>query len=352
MHHLRLRSICTRFLAAAPAYIIAGVATAQDLLEVPADTQQVLITDLDVSEARIDGNLILGGSDNEPRLQATSTTIGTGGSLFINTGSTLITGVGDGLVVNGSLINQGWLDNRRVVVTGSLVDQTSTLFTGEFIVRPGGTALFERTIPMFSSPTTLGRVTVEEGATLTVESGFLVATDIDVDGDADVSAFAEQVSFDVGPTGTLRLNGFIKGGVSSRGALTLEPQAELQSFVDLIEGSLTIELSERTRLFGNINPIEFGGLRIGEEVTLNLVAQEQFELGRSFRIFNGDEFEQASGTFAGLPDGALGTLSNGQAFRIDYGGGFDGFDIEVTVVPEPAAAVMLLAGGLTLLRRR
>ena len=43
----------------------------------------------------------------------------------------------------------------------------------------------------------------------------------------------------------------------------------------------------------------------------------------------------------------MGTLSNGQAFHIDYAGGFDGFDLTASIAPELADRSYADLGGVT-----
>lgn len=100
-------------------------------------------------------------------------------------------------MVDVSLPDDRRPDNRRVVVSGSLLDQTSDIPTPEMIGRAGGPAVFKGTISRCSLPTTLGRVTAREGDPLILKSGFLIDADNDLDSDAAVRAFAKGASFGV-----------------------------------------------------------------------------------------------------------------------------------------------------------
>lgn len=119
-------------------------------------------------------------------------------------------------------------------------------------------------------------------------------------------------------------------------ALTLAPVA---GGLVTILGSLTLNADDALTL--NIaNPLNIGGTLTLGDAGLNLISPVTVPAGSTVVLINNLGNDPVGGTFAGLPQGASVTASNGQSFVISYMGG-TGNDVTVTVPVPPVPPVVV-----------
>ncbi|MCS6866920.1 MAG: right-handed parallel beta-helix repeat-containing protein [Gemmataceae bacterium] len=116
-------------------------------------------------------------------------------------------------------------------------------------------------------------------------------------------------------------------------ALTLAPVA---GGPVTILGSLTLNADDALTL-SVAQPLNVGGTLTLGNAALNLISPTTVPAGSSVVLINNLSSDPVGGTFAGLPQGASVTASNGQTFVISYAGG-TGNDVTVTV-PAPPVVV-------------
>jgi len=159
-------------------------------------------------------------------------------------------------------------------------------------------------------------------------------------------------------TASLRGAGLIDGPVTVQPGATLAPGFAIGTLrtgnLDLQAGStFSLELNGTSRGVNYDSLNVAGTVSLAGDLSLTFGFTPGFD---TFTLILNDGIDPVIGTFAGLEEGALVGTFNGVDARITYFGNADGGAIGNDVlltVPEPASAVMLLAGfGMTLGLRR
>jgi len=163
----------------------------------------------------------------------------------------------------------------------------------------------------------------------------------DVEADLGSASFQSGGSFNgVGRTGPLASSesvspgsgpsGVDVTGILTTGNLTLLPNGELSSYRVDIAGTTPGSGYDQIKVFGSVS-IQQAYLQVA---TVNTAAP-----GQTFVIVDNDGSDPVSGTFHGLPEGALIQSVNGLAsFRISYHGG-DGNDVVLTSLAVPSVTM-------------
>jgi fibronectin-binding autotransporter adhesin len=153
--------------------------------------------------------------------------------------------------------------------------------------------------------------TIVSNGTLRVDGGLTTAT---------VTVAADGT---LGGTGTVAAaNGVLVAGTLAAddpgGALTVDGDV-------VLDGTLAVTANDAA--CGRI--VLNGPLALGETARLSLAGLDAYKGWPSLILVANDGREAVSGTFAGLPEGAVALVAGGRNWRIGYGGG-DGNDVVLT----------------------
>ena len=122
-----------------------------------------------------------------------------------------------------------------------------------------------------------------------------------------------------------------KGNFTNRGSLTLGPASTLAvngSFSETASAALTIQIggTSASPTIGSITTASTGTVTLAGSLTVTSSVTPA--VGSAFTIVNNEGSSAVSGTFAGLPEGAI-LMVNGMTFQISYVGG-TGNDVVLT----------------------
>ena len=273
-----------------------------------------------------------------------NTVVNSGARLFI--GSNLI--VNEAVTVSGAGGGPGWAlagnENARLAGPVTLAGNTTFAVFGD------------------SSPFTISGPISDGGA------GFGIT--VDPFGLANRTLILSGTNTYTGATvitsGVLRVNGSITSsvivgngtlaGTGATGAVTVNSGGNLapgSSLGILHTGNLalstgstfTAELNGTSAGAGYDQLDVAGSVNLGNS-TLAVTLGFSAPVGTGFVLLNNDEDDDVTGTFAGLAEGAIGTVGT-IGYRITYVGG-DGNDIVLTVLPPPTTTVRLDNGNLSI----
>ena len=296
-----------------------------------------------VGSGSIDGTLFL-GSDQNDAVVATGQTLRVtprdffspavevaqgelevaGGTLEVAGGGVVGVGPAGRLLLNGGAVdaeqvnNEGALEatSGQSTLTGTLRNDASARLT----ISPGASL----SVAELSNQQD-GVVRVEEGGELRVTGSEFAFSDLTNDGRIEGGGtLVLEGTLDLDPFGSpLGLNGVgLELTDSASVSFFLDGDGSVPTAVDLGGGGLTLGGELELVLDGDLNPVN----------------------GDSFALFRGAD--GVSGSFAGLVvDGVLG---EGLSFDLSS----VAVDGTIRVVPEPASAALLIAGGAALLGRR
>ena len=268
------------------------------------------------------------------------TTIRNSGGLSADTNTAL--GLADGTLANGTIVENGSalylgrdlaigneaisLSGQGPAFNGALLNQLgSSSIAGPIIIAPEGAKISTwaagLTLTLSGVISGTGQLVVSGGGTLaltnggnTYAGGFAIvgspapAPVIEVDADEVIRPQMQLLDLH---NGTLRINGHKQTlyGLSGQGVLDMRTASPTSITALKVNG-----------------PVSLGNM------TLTLGFPENFSvpIGTTFTLIDNDGIDPVSGTFVGLPEGALITTSN-QLFRVSYVGG-TGNDVTLTFV--------------------
>ncbi len=274
---------------------------------------------------------------------------------------------GSGIITNGG---------AKLTLTGNNTYTGPTSVQSGTLVLAAGSSISSSSAVTIASgakidATALGTMTVPSGHTVTVSGTLDTNVGGVIPGTLDLS-------------GTLRgsgdgfANGVVKATVLAGSGSTIAPGISGPGLLagqnlDLLAGSnFVVDVSKVTpglhpnpgTDYDQFTALDFSGgalntVHIAGNLAVNVGTG--LEIGDVFTIIANQNFDSISGTFNGLPDGAV-FAAGGQFFQISYGDEsftpdameFNfGNDVSLqVVVPEPSTALLLLGGFLPLMRRR
>lgn len=239
------------------------------------------------------------------------------------------------------------LNGNTLTVTSTSLGTSNTTINGA-ITGTGNVLLYGGGLYIRGGGTMNGTITVDI-ADLTVDGSSLpVPITLDggqvvLSGNATVGSFTATDR-----AGTLKTSGGGGNLIANTGNVSMK--ANTRFVVDLLNESP----GQSTQIYVT------GSVSLGGSHLVVSTGGTTFPVGTSFVIINNDGAEPVSGTFDGLPEGAI-VAANGntqQQFRITYAGG-SGNDVVLTAVPpvpvlnrSMLAALAVVLAVLALLRLR